>query len=84
MESPRIDRELTLMGPKTDYLAQLKEAFTEMEPAKVLRIVVREKETASEILQWMEYGGHKVLESRRLEEGEWELLIQKQITSYTI
>ncbi len=55
-----------------------------IEHGQVLRVVVEHEQTAHEVENNVIHEGHKVLEAKRINKTDWEMLIQKQNNLYTI
>jgi phosphate transport system ATP-binding protein len=85
IEEHKINRELNLKGticPGNFVKAKL--ALEELETGQVLKIIVDYKPAVSEVPKAMEYEGHKILEVKRLNKTDWEIIIQKQDKGYII
>ena len=85
IEEHKINMELNLKGticPGNFVKAKL--ALEEMEPGQVLKIIVDYEPAVSEVPKAMEYEGHKILEVKRLNKTDWEIIIQKHDKGYII
>jgi len=85
VEEHKIDQELNLKGtvcPANFVKAKL--ALEELNIGQVLKIIVDYEPAVSEVPKTMEYEGHKVLEVKRLNNTDWEIIIQKQEGNYII
>ncbi len=85
MEEHKIDTELNLKGticPNNFIKANL--ALEELKLGQILKIIVDSEPAIREVPKTMEYGGHKILEVKRLNQSDWEIIIQKQSGSYSI
>ena len=61
-----------------------KRTLGNIEHGQVLRVVVEHEQTAHEVENNVIHEGHKVLEAKRINKTDWEMLIQKQNNLYTI
>lgn len=85
IEEPKINRELNLKGTICpDNFVKAKLALEELEIGQVLKIIVDYEPAVTELPNAMEYEGHKILEVKRLNLTDWEIVIQKHNGSYTI
>ena len=84
IEEPQIDRELNLKGFAKDIVTQISQTLKGLKVRQVLRIVIDEELLIEEITKTQTLGGHKVLEVKRVDHTDWEVLIQKQAESYAI
>lgn len=85
IEEPRIDKELNLKGTVCpDNFVRAKLALEHLEMGQVLKIIVDYEPAVREVPNAMEYEGHKVLEVKRLNETDWEIIIQKHDGTYAI
>ena len=85
IEEHKINRELNLKGticPGNFVKAKL--ALEELETGQVLKIIVDYEPAVSEVPKAMEYEGHKILEVKRLNKTDWEIIIQKHDKGYII
>lgn len=85
IEEPEIHKELNLKGfAGSDYFERAKRTLDEIGRGQVLKVVVEHEQNAHEVENKVAYEGHKVLEIKRLNKTDWEMLIQKQNNGYTI
>ncbi len=85
IEEPEIHRELNLKGTAcSDYFERAKHTLEEIEHSQVLKVVVEHEQNAHEFEKTMIQKGHRVLEVKRINKIDWEMLIQKQNNVYTI
>jgi len=85
IEENKIDKELNLKGITCpDNFVRAKLALEELEAGQVLKIIVDYEPAVSEVPKAMEYEGHRVLEVKRLNLTDWEIIIQKQNISISI
>ncbi|MFO0793866.1 MAG: phosphate ABC transporter ATP-binding protein PstB [Candidatus Brocadiaceae bacterium] len=85
IEEPEIHKELNLKGTAcSDYFERAKHTLEEIEHSQVLKVVVEYEQNAHEFEKTMIHTGHRVLEVKRINKTDWELLIQKQDNVYTI
>ena len=85
IEEPKIDKELNLKeATASGDFAEAKRILDEMEHGQVLRLVVNTELAVDEVPKVMEFEGHKILEVKRLDQTDWEILIQKRSGNYTI
>lgn len=85
IEEHKIDRELNLKGtvcPNNFVKAKL--ALEEMKIGQALKIIVDYEPAVVEVPKAMEFDGHKILEIKRLNLTDWEIIIQKHNGSYAI
>lgn len=85
IEEPKIDKELNLKGiicPNNFVRAKL--ALEGLKTGEVLKIIVDYEPAVSEVPKAMEYEGHRILEIKRLNFTDWEIIIQKCNGTYTI
>lgn len=79
IEEKRPDKELNLKGTVCpDNFVRAKLALEEMAEGQVLKIVIDYEPAVSEVPRAMEYEGHKVLEVKRINESDWEIVVQKK------
>jgi len=85
IEEPRINKELNLKGTVCpDNFVKAKLVLEGLNEGQVLKIIVDYPLAVEEVPKAMEYDGHKVLEVRRLNQTDWEIIIQKQTGGYAI
>jgi len=78
IEGYRIDKELNLKGTICpDNFVKAKLVLGEMQKEQVLKIIVDYEPAVSEVPKAMEYEDHKVLGVTRLNNTDWEIIIQK-------
>ncbi len=85
IEEHKIDKELNLKGtifPNNFVKAKL--ALEELGTGQVLKLIIDYEPAVSEVPKAMEFDGHKVLEVKRLNLTDWEIIIQKQDSGYSI
>jgi len=85
IEEHKINRELNLKGTICpDNFVKAKLALEELDSGQVLKIIVDYEPAISEVPKAMEYEGHKILEVKRLNKTDWEIIIQKYDEGYII
>jgi len=85
IEEHKIDKELDLKGTICpDNFVKAKLALEDLKLGQILKIVVDYEPAVSEVPKAMEYENHKILEVKRLNLTDWEIIIQKHNGSYTI
>lgn len=85
IEEYKIARELNLKGTICpDNFVRAKLALEELEVGQVLKIIIDYEPAVSEVPKAMEYDGHKILEVKRLNLTDWEIIIQKHNGEYAI
>lgn len=78
IEEYKIDKELNLKGTICpDNFVRAKLALEEMQKGEVLKIIVDYEPAVAEVPKAMEYEEHKVLNINRLNNTDWEIIIQK-------
>ena len=55
-----------------------------MPPCQILKIIIDNEQVITQISQAIEHEGHKVLEVKRLNKTDWEIIIQKREEIYAI
>ncbi|MDD5773746.1 MAG: sulfurtransferase TusA family protein [bacterium] len=63
---------------------KIKLALEELEAGKVLKIIIDDNPEKSGILNFIEFDGHKVLEIKRLNTKDWEVIARKQERDYFV
>ncbi|MFA4888731.1 MAG: phosphate ABC transporter ATP-binding protein PstB [Candidatus Omnitrophota bacterium] len=85
IEEPKIDKELNLKGTVCpDNFVKAKLALEDLKLGQILKIIVDYEPAVSEVPKAMEYEGHKILEVKRLNFTDWEIIIQKRNNTYLI
>ncbi len=85
IEEHKIDKELNLKGTICpDNFVKAKLALEGLKLGQILKIVVDYEPAVVEVPKAMEYDGHKVLEVKRLNLTDWEIIIQKENGNYAI
>lgn len=85
IEELKTDKELNLKGTVCpDNFVKAKLALEELEVGQALKIIVDYIPAVSEVPKAMEFDGHKVLEVKRLNLTDWEIIIQKEGSLYSI
>jgi tRNA 2-thiouridine synthesizing protein A len=75
---PSIDRELNLQGEVCPYtFVKSKLALEVMQPGQVLRVIVDNDESASNVPRSMQSEGHGVLGVDKLNDKDWQIIVQK-------
>jgi phosphate transport system ATP-binding protein len=85
IEEPKIDKELNLKGtvcPGNFVKAKL--ALEDLRLGQILKIIVDYEPAVVEVPKAMEFDGHKVLEVKRINQSDWEIIIQKHNGEYAI
>lgn len=80
IEDYKVDKELNLKGtvcPANFVKANL--ALEDLKTGQILKLIVDYEPAVSELPKTIEYEGHKILEVKRLNQTDWEIVIQKQI-----
>ena len=85
IEEPTIGQELNLRGLAfPDNLKKAKLALAELNTGQNLKIIVDNYPGREDAHQFLELEGHKILEIKRQNKIDWEIIIQKQIVGYAI
>ncbi|MDP3041549.1 MAG: sulfurtransferase TusA family protein [Candidatus Omnitrophota bacterium] len=85
MEEPKINKELNLKRtayPNNFVTAKL--ALGDLEFGHIVKIIVDNESSAIEIPKAIEHEGHKILEVRKLNQNDWEIVVQKHNGGYVI
>ncbi|WP_457635067.1 sulfurtransferase TusA family protein [Persephonella sp.] len=78
MEEIKIDRELDLKGEVCPFtFVKSKLILEQMEPGKVLRILLDYKPSVENVPKSMREEGQEVLEVRQIGENLWEVIVRK-------
>jgi TusA-related sulfurtransferase len=73
-----VDKELNLQGEVCPYtFVKSKLALEIMQPGQVLRVIVDNDESASNVPRSMQNEGHNVLGVTKLNNKEWQIVVQK-------
>ena len=73
-----VDKELNLQGEVCPYtFVKSKLALEIMQPGQVLRVIVDNDESASNVPRSMQSEGHNVLGVTKLNHKEWQIVVQK-------
>lgn len=85
IEELKIDQELNLRGLSfPDNLEKAKLTLAELTTGQILKIIVDHYPGREEAHRFLEEEGHKILEIKRQNRTNWEIIIQKQIVGYAI
>lgn len=85
IEELTIDKELNLKATICpDNFVKAKLVLEELKHGQVLKVVVDYEVAVNEVPKAMEFEGHKILEVKRINQTDWEILIQKRDGVYTI
>jgi TusA-related sulfurtransferase len=72
------DKELNLCGEVCPYtFVKSKLALEVMQSGQVLRVIVDNDESASNVPRSMQNEGHNVLEVEKLDGKEWQIVVRK-------
>jgi tRNA 2-thiouridine synthesizing protein A len=72
------DKELNLQGEVCPYtFVKSKLALEIMQPGQVLRVIVDNDESASNVPRSMQNEGHNVLGVTKLNDKDWQIVVQK-------
>jgi tRNA 2-thiouridine synthesizing protein A len=72
------DKELNLQGEVCPYtFVKSKLALEIMQPGQVLRVIVDNDESAANVPRSMQNEGHNVLEVTKLNDKDWQIVVQK-------
>lgn len=85
IEEPKINKELNLKRtayPNNFVTAKL--ALGDLEFGHIVKIIVDNESSAIEIPKAIEHEGHKILEVRKLNQNDWEIVVQKHNGGYVI
>ena len=85
IEEPKINKELSLKRtayPNNFVTAKL--ALGDLEFGQILKIIVDNELSAIEVPKAIEHEGHKILEVKKLNQNDWEIIIQKHNGGYII
>jgi tRNA 2-thiouridine synthesizing protein A len=73
-----VDKELNLQGEVCPYtFVKSKLALEIMQPGQVLRVIVDNDESAANVPRSMQSEGHNVLGVGKLNNKEWQIVVQK-------
>ncbi len=73
-----VDKELNLRGEVCPYtFVKSKLALEVMQPGQVLRVIVDNDESASNVPRSMQNEGHNVLGVERLNAKDWQIVVRK-------
>jgi tRNA 2-thiouridine synthesizing protein A len=73
-----IDKELNLQGEVCPYtFVKSKLALEVMQPGQVLRVIVDNDESAGNVPRSMQNEGHKLLGVIKLNDKDWQIVVQK-------
>jgi len=80
VECPHVDRVLDLKGKLTvfDQLETTGHSLRVLETGQILKIIVDNYPGDNGVANALEAKGHRILEIKRLNQTDWEILIQKQ------
>jgi len=80
VESPPVDQVLDLKGKITtfDQAETTGRSLCLLKTGQILKIIVDQFSTDNGVAKALEAKGHNILEVRRLNQSDWEILIQKQ------
>ncbi|HIH45242.1 MAG TPA: phosphate ABC transporter ATP-binding protein [Candidatus Methanoperedenaceae archaeon] len=74
----KIDTEVNLKGNKCPFnFVYAKQALHNLEPGKVMRVIVDDPMAVTEVPRGMEADGHKVLNVKQINSTDWAIVIQK-------
>jgi TusA-related sulfurtransferase len=72
------DKELNLQGEVCPYtFVKSKLALEVMQPGQVLRVIVDNDESAANVPRSMQNEGHNVLGVTKLNNKDWQIVVQK-------
>ena len=83
IEEPPVDKLLDLRGRRPDPAA-VTQLLGGLEIGRVLKVTVESPEALRQVQTAVEAEGHLILEIRRLDLAEWDVVIQKKGGMYTI
>jgi tRNA 2-thiouridine synthesizing protein A len=73
-----VDKELNLQGEVCPYtFVKSKLALEIMQPGQVLRVIVDNDESAANVPRSMQNEGHSVLGVTKLNDKDWQIVVQK-------
>jgi tRNA 2-thiouridine synthesizing protein A len=73
-----VDKELNLQGEVCPYtFVKSKLALEIMQPGQVLRVIVDNDESAANVPRSMQSEGHNVLGVTKLNNKNWQIVVQK-------
>jgi TusA-related sulfurtransferase len=73
-----VDKDLNLRGEICPYtFVKSKLALEVMQPGQVLRVIVDNDESASNVPRSMQNEGHNVLGVERLSGSDWQIVVRK-------
>jgi phosphate transport system ATP-binding protein len=85
IEEPDIDKTLDLKGTDLSVnFVKIKLALEELGAGKVLKLIIDNNPETSGIPGFIEFEGHKILELKRLNKTDWEIIVQKQERDYMV
>ena len=72
------DKELNLCGEVCPYtFVKSKLALEVMQPGQVLRVIVDNDESASNVPRSMQNEGHHVMDVEKLNSKDWQIIVRK-------
>ena len=83
IEDHEINKEVNLKE-MSDNIIKAKLALEELQTGQNLRIIIGYDPTTNGVLKTMETEGHRILEVKRLNHTDWEMIVQKSSDNYTI
>lgn len=84
IEEPQAVHELDLRLSPDHPHSDIARALLNLEPRQILKVIVREGPVLNKAQTSVDWEGHRVLEIRRMNLTDWEILIQKQAENYII
>ncbi|MEW6088754.1 MAG: ATP-binding cassette domain-containing protein [bacterium] len=85
IEEPKVDKVLDLKGTVSPgNFVKIKLAIEEIAAGNILKIIIDNNPESSGIPNLIEFDGHKILEIKRLDKMDWEIVMQKQERDYIV
>ena len=85
IEEPVIQEELNLRDSRyPDSFHKVKQSLDSREVGEIIRVIVRDERSVKEISTSIEKEGHQILELKRSNQSDWEVIIQKREGGYAI
>ncbi len=85
IEEPAIEKEIVLKKlNSSEAQKQIKQALEKLKVGQAMRVVVDDEKSVRQITQFLEADGHKILELKRLNLVDWDIIVQKSEGIYAI
>ncbi len=85
IEDPVVDKELDLThAASSELLSKIRSALEGLTFGQILKIVLSLESTMEDVSRSVERDGHRILEKKRINRKDWEIILQKQEGGYAI